>query len=209
MKFIKQISLYTFVGLFGAAVNFFVMPVLSHYLSPADYGLLSLFNSYITILIPLFSLSAYSLLNVDYFKEKNKQVFSSEFTSLQIIPLFTSLIFGIVIWLFYKPLSGILELTGTTTGWGIAMLLITFLTIYCEQFLQFLILQKKAIAFAVYTAVKVLIEVGLTFYFVIGKHCGWEGRMYSWLITISLFFVIGAIYFYRQGLLNGNVRFKY
>jgi O-antigen/teichoic acid export membrane protein len=209
MKFIKQISLYTFVGLFGTAVNFFVMPVLSHYLSPADYGLLSLFNAYVTILVPLVSLSAYSLLNVDYFKEKDKQIFASKFTSIQTIPFFTSLVCFFFIWQFYKPLTDVLELNGTTTGRGLIMLLITFLTIYYEQFLQFLILQKKAFLFAAYTVVKVIIEVALTFYFVIWKSFGWEGRIYSWLIASTLLFIIGAFYFYKQGFLKGNIKLKY
>ena len=149
MSFIKQISLYTFVGLFGAAINFFVMPVLSHHLSPADYGLLSLFQYLYnnTFFVPLVSLSAYSLLGVDYFKEKNKQVFASKFTSIQVIPFFTSFVFIFFIWQFYKPLSETLELKHTGTRWGLIMLLITFLTIYYEQFLQFLILQKKASLF--------------------------------------------------------------
>jgi O-antigen/teichoic acid export membrane protein len=209
MSFIKQISLYTFVGLFGAAINFFVMPALSHYLSPADYGLLSLFNTYITILIPLVSLSAYTLLNVDYFKEKDKQVFASKFTSIQTIPFFTSIILSFFIWQFYKPLSDALELKDTGKGWGLIMLLITFLTVYYEQFFQFLILQKKAFLFAAYTIIKVLFEVGLTFYFVIGKSYGWEGRIYSWLIATALFVTIGAVYFCKQGFLKGDIKLKY
>lgn len=209
MKFIKQISLYTFVGLFGAAVNFFVMPVLSHYLSPADYGLLSLFNTYVTILIPLISLSAYSLLSVDYFKEKNKEIFSSKFTSIQIIPFFTSLIVAFFLWQFYKPFSDFLELKGIDRAWGIAIVIIAFLTIYYELFLQFLILQKKAVLFTVYTIVRVLIEVGLTFYFIIAKGYGWSGRIYSWLVVITLFLIIETIYFYKQGFLRGSIRSKF
>jgi len=209
MSFIKQISLYTFVGLFGAAINFFVMPVLSHHLSPADYGLLSLFNTYITILVPLVSLSAYSLLGVDYFKEKNKQVFASKFTSIQVIPFFTSFVFIFFIWQFYKPLSETLELKHTGTRWGLIMLLITFLTIYYEQLLQFLILQKKASLFAFYTIIKVLIEVGMTFYFVVGKGYGWEGRIYAWLVGTALVFMIGVVYFYKEGFLKGSVKMKY
>jgi len=209
MKFIKQISIYTFVGLFGAAINFFVMPVLSHYLSPADYGLLSLFNTYITILIPLVSLSAYSLLNVDYFRERNKNIFASKFISIQTVPLATTIVLSLFACFFYKPLANSLELKGTGTGWGLIMLLITFLTIYYEQFFQFLILQKKAFLFAAYTIIKVLIEVGLTFYFVLGKKYGWEGRIYSWLIATSLFFIIGAIYFYKQDFLKGSFKLKY
>jgi O-antigen/teichoic acid export membrane protein len=209
MKFIKQISLYTFVGLFGAAINFFVMPVLSHYLSPADYGLVSLFNTYVTILIPLVSLSAFTLLNVDYFKEKDKQVFASKFNSIQVIPLFITLILSLFVWLFYKPLADDLELKGTGTGWGLIMLLITLFSVYFQQFFQFLILQKKAFLFAVFTTVKVLIEVGLTFYFVVGKSYGWEGRMYSWLIATTLLTIIGVVYFYRQGFLKGGIKLKY
>src|SRR6476660_8671210 len=187
MKFAKQFSLYTFVGLFGAAINFFVMPVLSHYLSPADYGLLSLFNTYITILVPLVSLSAYSLLSVDFFKEKNKQVFASKFSSIQVIPVFTSLIFGFFIWKFYTGLSVALELKGVGRGWGIVMLLITFLSIYYDQFVQFLILQKKPLLFTTYIIIKVLLEVTLTCYFIIGRGLAWEGRIYSWLIVIGIF----------------------
>jgi len=209
MKLTKQISLYTFVGLFGAAVNFFVMPVLSHYLSPADYGLLSLFNTYVTILVPLVSLSAYSLLNIEYFKERDRRLFASKFSSIHVIPLFTSLFFTLFLLLFYRPVSGILELGGVGKGWGIIMLLITFLTIYYEQFIQFLILQKKPVLFTIYTVIKITIEVGLTFYFVITKGLGWEGRIYSWLITISVFFIIGIVYFYRQGFLVGNIEFKF
>src|SRR4051812_328775 len=86
MKILQAVSLYTFVGVIGAGINFFVMPVLSHYLLPADYGTLSLFNTYITILIPVVSLCAYSLLSVDYYKEKNRKVFGARFTSIQVIP---------------------------------------------------------------------------------------------------------------------------
>lgn len=209
MKFVKQFSLYTFVGLFGAAVNFFVMPVLSHYLSPADYGLLSLFNTYITILVPLVSLSAYSLLSVDYFKEKNRHVFASKFSSIQVIPVFTSLIFSFFIWKFYTGLHVVLELKGVGRGWGIVMLLITFLSIYYDQFVQFLILQKKPVLFTAYIITKVLLEVTLTCYFIIGKGLGWEGRIYSWLIVIGIFFIVEAIYFYRQGFLTGAIKFKF
>jgi len=209
MKVIKQISLYTFVGLFGAAINFLVMPVLSHYLSPADYGLLSIFNTYVTILIPLVSLSAYTLLNVDYFKEKDKQVFASKFNSIQVIPFFVTLILCLFIWFFYHSLDDALELKNTGKRWGFIMLLITLFSVYSQQFFQFLILQKKAFLFTVFTIIKVLAEVGLTFYFVVGNRYGWEGRMYSWLIATTLAFIIGAVYSYKQGFLRGSIKIKF
>lgn len=209
MKFLKQLSLYTLVGVIGAGISFFVMPVLTHYLAPEDYGLLSLFNTYITILIPLVSISAYSLLSVEYFKQKDKRIFAAQFTSIQFIPLCTSFILAIIIWQSYGSVADDLELKGTGIRWGYIILAITFLSIYNEQFFAFLILQKKAAVFAFYSLLRVGIEVGLTFYFVMGKDMNWEGRMYSWLITSIIFFAVGLYYFHRQGLLKGPVKFLY
>jgi O-antigen/teichoic acid export membrane protein len=209
MAFLKQLSVYTLVGIIGAGINFFVMPVLSHYLLPEDYGLLSLFNTYVTILIPIVSVSAYSLISVDFFKQKNKLIFARQFTSLQVIPFFNSLLLGLLIWMFYGRVADDLELGGTGIKWGFIILLLTFFTIYFDQFIQFLILQKKAGAFAFYFLLRVAIEVSLTLYFIIIKGWNWEGRMYSWLITSLAFFLIGIFYFNKQGLLKGPVEYKY
>ena len=209
MKFIKQISTYTLVGAFGAGINFFVMPILSHYLTPADYGTLSLFNTYVLLLIPIVSLNAYAILSVDYYKQSDKNSFASQFTSLQIIPLVTTLILAVVTWLLFGRFASLLELGNTGIKWGYVILIITFLTICYEQFISFLVLRKEAGAFAIYSILKVVIEVGLTFYFIVVKKMNWEGRMYSWLITSIIYFGLGAFYFYKKGLLKRSINFSY
>jgi O-antigen/teichoic acid export membrane protein len=209
MKFLKQLSLYTLVGVIGAGINFFIMPVLSHYLTPADYGLLSLFNTYVTILIPVVSISAYSLLSVDYFKQRNKQLFASEFTSIQLIPLFNTCLLAVIVWFSYGSIANALELKGAGVIWGLLILLLTVLNIYYDQFIQFLILQKKAKQFAFFSLLKIGIEIGLTFYFVVAKRLGWEGRMYSWLIVSVAFFVIGFMYFLREGFIKRPVSINF
>ena len=130
MKLLKHLSIYTLVGVVGAGINFFVMPILSHYLLPADYGLLALFNTYITILIPLVSMTAYALLSVEFFKQKDKTVFASQFTSIQVIPFFTTLLLAVLVWSSYGSFADDLELSGTGVKWGYIMLGITFLSIY-------------------------------------------------------------------------------
>jgi O-antigen/teichoic acid export membrane protein len=205
MKFLKELSLYTLVGVIGAGINFFIMPVLSHYLTPADYGLLSLFNTYVTILIPVVSISAYSLLSVDFFKQADRRVFASEFSSIQLIPLINTVLLAIVVWLCYGSIASLLELRGAGVRWGLVILLLAFLNIYYDQFTLFLIIQKKAKQFAFFSLLKIGIEIALTFYFVVGKRLGWEGRMYSWLIVSVAFFLIGFIYFLRAGFIKRPV----
>lgn len=209
MKFLKQLSLYTLVGVISAGINFFIMPVLSHYLTPADYGLLSIFNTYVTILMPVVSVSAYSLLSVDYFKQNDKKAFASEFSSIQLIPIVNTLILAFAVWFCYGSIANALELKGAGVKWGLLILLLALLNIYYDQFTLFLIIQKKAKLFAFFSLLKVAVEVGLTFYFVVSKRLGWEGRMYSWLIVSVAFFVIGFIYFFREGFIKRPVSLSF
>src|SRR2546423_8465802 len=114
MKFIKQFSLYTLVGFFGAAVNFFLLPVLSFHLKRSDYGLISIFNSYVSILLPFVGLMAYSILNIEYFKIKEKKKFADKFSSVQFVPVVPFLLLAVICWFGFAGVSGLLELKNTS-----------------------------------------------------------------------------------------------
>src|SRR6266404_3661807 len=158
MKYLKSVSLYTFAGFIGAGINFLIMPVLSHYLSPADYGLLALFNTYVTILIPIVGLLANSILSIEYFKEKDRKVFADKFTSVQVVPVITSIVLSLLVWQSYSKLTHLLELDGTSRAWGFIIVLITISTIYTEQLFNFLVIEKKAALYVAYTLIKVFVE---------------------------------------------------
>src|ERR1051325_3628133 len=106
MKFIKQISIYTFVSFLSAGINFFLMPYLSHFIKPAEYGILSILNSFVTVLIPLIGLVASSLIFVEYYKmgDKKKE-FASLFSSIQLIPLIPAVIFLAITFFFSGSLA--------------------------------------------------------------------------------------------------------
>ena len=209
MKYFKSVSLYTFAGFIGAGINFLIMPVLSHYLSPADYGLLALFNTYITILIPLVGLLANSILSIEYFKEKDEKVFADKFTSVQVVPFITSIVLALFVWQFHSRLTHLMELDGTSKAWGFVIVLITISTIYTEQLFNFLVIEKKAALYVVYTLLRVVVEISLTVFFVIHKKWNWEGRMYSWLITSAIFMMVSFFYFYKKGYLRGKLRLQF
>ena len=72
MKLLKSFSIYTITGLLTAGIPFFILPVLTRYLSPYDYGQLSLFSTYVLILIPLISLGSTELIGIDFFQVKTR-----------------------------------------------------------------------------------------------------------------------------------------
>jgi len=209
MKILKTLSLYTFVGFLGAGINFFIMPILSHHLNPAEYGILSLINSYVTILIPLMGLVASALINNEYYKMENKAEFASLVSSIQVIPILPFLFFLLVFLGLYKPIVQLSELTDVSRGWLLSVPVLAFLTIYTETFFTYLIIINKPAAYSYNNLAKILGEVSLTLLFVVGMKMGWKGRILSWLIIQIAFLIYSFIYFYRQRLLTLNIKKAY
>ena len=95
MKQLKPLTVYGFTIFFNAAVSFGTFSILTHYLSEVDYGIINLYNSFIILLMPFISIGVPFVLNVDYFKMKER-VFNNQFLNAISIPATACLIFSIL-----------------------------------------------------------------------------------------------------------------
>ncbi|TMI64938.1 MAG: hypothetical protein E6H07_03200 [Bacteroidetes bacterium] len=209
MKNLAKLSVYTLVGFLGAGVNFLLMPYLSHFIKPGEYGILSMVNSYVTILIPLVGLVAAGIISVDYFKIKDKAEFASLFSSVQVIPLVPAVFFLLINLLFPGPIATLFEIPVEKTYWLSLSVLVALLTIYTETLLAFTITEQRPGFFALFNISKLVLEVGLTLWLVTGMKMSWEGRLISWLITNIIFFGVSFYYFHKRGLLTTNITRRY
>ncbi len=209
MKSLRSLSIYTFVGFFGAGINFLLMPVLSHYLTPTDYGLLALINTYVTILIPLVSLVAYGYITVEYFHMEDKRKFASLFSSVAFIPILPTLVLFFLGYFFYDYFAGILELPLDSKWWALSMFPLAAMTIYIDTISSYQIVIRDSKYYAVYNILRVLVEVALTLLFVVQMRMGWKGRLLSWLVTTVIFTGASFLYFYRKKLLTLDIQWKY
>ena len=209
LRFLKHLSLYTIVGFLNPAINFFLTPLLSHYLLPADYGLLALFNSYITLLIPLISIVAYALLSIEYYKEKDANTYASKFVSIQIIPVVNFIWMAILGWSLFYQYSDAIELRNVDRIWIIVILLVSFSTVYVDTLFTFLIIKRRVVLYTIYSVLRALLETGITIWLIVYKGYGWEGRILSAFIISLLFLVLAILYFRRQGYLRGEIRWDY
>jgi O-antigen/teichoic acid export membrane protein len=209
MRNLAKLSVYTLVGFLGAGVNFLLMPYLSHFIKPGEYGILSMVNSYVTILIPLVGLVAAGLISVDYFKIKDKAEFASLFSSVQVIPLVPAVFFLLINLLFPGPIAALFEIPVEKSYWLSLSVLVALLTIYTETLLAFTITEQRPGVFALFNIGKLVLEVGLTLWFVTGINMSWEGRLLSWLITNIIFFGVSFYYFHKRGLLTTNITRRY
>jgi O-antigen/teichoic acid export membrane protein len=205
----KKIITFSFVSFLGAGVNFLLMPYLTHYLSPSDYGILSMFNSYVSILIPLIGLVASGVISVEYFKIKDKKEFASLFSSVQLIPLLPATLFLLLNLIFSKYIARFLQIPDDKSYWLAISVFIALVTIFTETLLIYLITEQRSKLYAVFSLGRLFIEVSLTIYFVAVRNMSWEGRLLSWLITNTFYFIVALIYFIRRGLLVKRITLKY
>ncbi len=209
MKYFRQFSVYTLVGFFGAGISFLLMPYLSHFLKPAEYGILSMVNSVVTILIPLIGVTAAGIINVEYYKQKDRKEFASLFSSVQFIPVIPFLLLVIIAVLLANPVALFLEIPVEKSYWVPLSCVLALLTIYFDTLISYNVTEQKPGYFAFFNILKIVTEVTLTILFITQWGYGWEGRLYAWLISSLILFLAGFIYCKKQYLLSFRISKKY
>lgn len=209
MKLVKQFSIYTFIGFLGAGINFLLMPYLSHFLKPEEYGILSMVNSLVTILIPVIGLVVAGIINVEYYKQKNKQAFASLFSTVQLIPVLPFLFFLLLSFLFAKPAAVFLEIPVDKAYWIPLSCLLAFLSIYFETLISYNVTEQRPGFYSLFVIIKIAVEVSLTVYFIAYLDYGWEGRLMAWLMATGVTFIAAFLYFKRRKLLTQKISRKY
>ena len=204
MNLLKSFSLYTFVGVFSAGVGFLIMPVLTHYLSPADYGIISLINSYVAFLIPFLAFRSTGYILIEKFNKNLKESeFASLFSSVSAFPIFVFLLCSLLCLQFKEVLANLLAIPSKAI---ILIPILSILSVYAELLSRYLTIEKKAKSYSLINLSKTILEIGLTLMFIIGFGMNWEGRIDSWLITSLLFTIFAFAYFSKNGLLSWIIK---
>jgi O-antigen/teichoic acid export membrane protein len=207
MKLLKSFSLYTFVGFLNAGISFLLLPILTKYLSPVDYGFIALINTYVSILLPIMGMSVGGYIGIEYYsKENDRQQFRSLFSSVQLIPVLIALPLGALLFTFTPFFSRLLELP----SFGCYILIPLSLTVvYQDQFSAFLIISKRSLLFGFASLSKLLIEIPLTILLIVYIGMHWEGRIYAWAIVSGLMAAISVYAYFKWDLISSGIKKEY
>lgn len=187
MSFASQIFTYAGANLLNAAIPFFLLPILTAYLSPADYGLLSLLQLYATIALPFFMLNAHGLISVDYYRVGKYGIGELNGTTLSI-----SAAVCVLVTLLVLPLGGRLAAELSAPAMWL-MLVPSFCLLQVVPLLVSAIYQaqQRPRHYSYYKTGMTAANVALSIWFVVGLHEGWQGRMLAMFLANLLSSVIG------------------
>lgn len=205
MKLSRQILSYSLANIINSAVPFFLLPILTVYLSPKDYGLLSLVQLLMALSLPFVLLNIHGLFVIEYSKLSQDE-FADFISTIQWIPLLGFLFLEAIFWIFQAPLASVFKLPKEWILWMPLFALMQAIPTMIPVLFQ---AQKNPVNYGLYKILMTLANMGLSILFVVSLKEGWEGRLWGIFGSYALFSVIGLVLLKKMNLLKTTFSARY
>ncbi len=203
---LKSLSIYTFSNVLNASIPFLLLGFLTNKLSPADYGLISIFQLILSLTIPFTGLNAEGAVSREYFSEEtNKANFSHYVSNSVFLVVVVSIIVMIV---FLLTGDYIQQLTDFPSPWLWVVVVCAFSNNISEILLSVWQVKYKSIQYSIFRIVKTLVELGLSVFLILAIKSSWESRINGQLIASFIFVLLAFFFLYKEKLLKKGINRK-
>ncbi len=196
-KLVQDTGLYTIFNLIDRAIPFLLLPVVTRFLDPSEYGIYVTFQSLTLFIAPFVTMNADAAIIRNYFSQ-DKVDFKRYFTNGLVVFIFFSVIACCLIAFVAPYLSSALNFP---PEWLMAVVFVGALQFASDLFLNLLQAKKLPRTFGIYRIALTVSRNTLMIYFVTILGLKWQGIVYSQIIIFFIFFLISFYHFYREGYL--------
>lgn len=175
---IKNFFIYSFSSLLLRGLSLITAPITLTILNPADYGLLALANSFISITTVFLGLGLRQAFSLEFFHksiDEQKSMITDIIVLYLIVavPVFVLLLYG------YRSINNIIFVGQASTALIVVSLVVCLVYFFVELFYQILQLQSKAFQLATIQGCVALITIVLNIFFL-------------WYLRLGVYSVIAA-----------------
>ena len=195
---IKSSSIYLFSGILNKGIPFLLLPILTAYLSPEEYGILSIFQYIIFFFLAFIGMNMSVNISKNFFTY-SKQKFSLMIGNILIILSLTTLIYFIITLgfsFYYK------EIFSIPSVWVAIIPLLSFMLMINILTKTILRNQERAYLFGVFEVVNTIINIGVTLLLLIMYNYGWYSSAFGIMVSYFIFFVISLLYMKNNGFID-------
>lgn len=182
-KLLRNGSLFSLYSFLQSGISFVLLIVLARFISPADYGSMSLFNTASTLFGYFVGLNTAGYLSISFFANKQKEDFKKDFTAIILITIGSSIFLCICILPFLSSLSALVSITPLLL---IAALMIATFRTFLQILLNYYRVQEKVINYGIYSCSNSILTALLVFTFVLYFKQGWHGYVQGQLVSLTL-----------------------
>jgi O-antigen/teichoic acid export membrane protein len=201
---LRSASVYTMGNVVNASIPFLLMPVLTRYLSPEDYGYTAMFTLLISLLSPFMGANAKTSLAVTYYKKEFD--FPAYMMACLWLLLATGFIMFVSVILFHRQIG---KYTLFPLEWQLFVVLACFLGYVSNVFQIIVRAKEQAKLFVSFQLSYTFFNVGLAFILVVFLHYNWQGQIMASVISYVIFASIAFFLFCRWNLIKPIFRWDY
>lgn len=201
----KNTFIYTFVQLFNKGIPLLLLPILTQYLTPEDYGMIATFSTLVGALSVFVGLSMSGAVAVSYFQLTQvelKKYIGNVFTIL-IVSAF------VILSLMLSIQPFIVEKLNLESIWIYMAIGIAFMQMITSINLTLWRSEQKAKPFALYEMSQTFFNIFLSLFFIILLHYAWEGRILATVIATMFFGLLSIVVLYKRGYFTFNFSLEY
>lgn len=200
MKLLRAFGIYTFSTFLKSAIPFLLLPIITKYLSPEDYGIASFYQVVLRFISAVILLGVPACCTIFYFRNDRK-----EYPSLVLNALFPPIIFTAILLIITVIIQGYLKpVFEVNSFWIISLTPIALLYLIPEITYTTLRNQEKPALFSIYNLSQLLLHFGLTTILVIVFKLNWLAILLGILISLLITNVYSMRFILRSKLVDGK-----
>lgn len=197
----KSSFVYTLTKAINSAIPFILMPVLTRYLNPEDYGVVAMFGVLLSFLVPFTGLSIHGAIARQYY-DRDEVDMPTYVTNCLFILISSTTIVGILFYFLAKPIS---KVASFPEQWMWAVIVVSAAQFINQVNLTIWQVQVKSIPYGIFQVSQTVLNMGLSIWFVVGLGLAWQGRIQAQIIATVSFALFGMLILFK----NGWIKFKF
>jgi O-antigen/teichoic acid export membrane protein len=194
---IKSASIYLLSGILNRAIPFLLLPVLTNYLAPEEYGTLAVFQVLLAFTTPLVGMNMQINIARNFGKFDRDEM-------ARLIGMMTGMlcvsagILGLFATLWVAILGPFCEIPGL---WILILPLVACLSTAHQFNMVVLLSQERPFSFGGFEVSNTIFELSLSLILVVGLGLGWQGRAFGVVGAAGCLGLVGLVALRRQKLL--------
>ena len=202
---LSHASVYLAANVLNAAIPFFLLPILTRVLAPAEYGAVATFEAVVACLAVFTGLSTHGAVAVHYYKE-DRTTFSQYVGNCLIILVGSTLLTAAVVGAI--P-SLMIKFTGLSVSWLMLAILVSFAQFLINIRLVIWQVQNKAFRYGVFQIGQTAINAAVSLLLVLVLRWGGVGRITGIAFAIVFAGLVGYASMQVHGWISWKWKFEY
>ncbi|PLR67930.1 lipopolysaccharide biosynthesis protein [Bacillus sp. UMB0893] len=191
-------SIYVITQIINASIPFLLLPIITRYLSPEEFGIYSMFKVIAGLAFSFIGIGINGAITKIYYEKKKDELatyIANSFFLVTINSIFMFIIFGA----FPGFISSASQIP---QSWLWSVILVSYGKVLFQVTLVIWQVQNNPFKYAVFQIVQTIVNFALNLWFVMALYLNWQGAILAETLAFMIFGIIGLGTLYKNGWVN-------